>query len=477
MNFVNKNQYEEIIEHLPKIVRKADDIRLDTLEPTRKQQDEIYNIVKQFVKDKKRKIYGGFAVNALVSAKNKDDAFYDAHSINDIEFYSPDPVRDLIELCNILVDKDIPYVSGAEAQHKETYTVFAQHMNFCDISYVPRAIYNRIPYIELKGLMYTHPKFIYVDHYRIFTDPITSSRVFEKTFPRFYLLQKHYPLPRYNEPLKLKHVANSLTGEREKALNFSLEYISTTLTGLIFGIPCYNNFVNQVKKLPKYIKKLEVSCYRFITDNLKGDGQELYDALKKEFPTKITIKEFYPFFQFTDRKAVIYYDNVPLVEVYGNNHKCVPYIDGKIGNTKVKFAAFDVNMLMTLIFMIKEHVRKESKKKLFYSVMISHLLELRELYFKENNKTQLSSTVFQSFIVNCMGKTIMSDRAFRLNMEEKIKKKKGPYRYRYSPNQKRKDPQTANYQFMNTSGNEVNYKKNLRIMTIDIESISSAESQ
>jgi hypothetical protein len=102
---------------------------------------------------------------------------------------------------------------------------------------------------------------------------------------------------------------------------------------------------------------------------------------------------------------------------------------------------------------------------------------LRELYFKENNKNQLSTTIFQSFIVNCMGKTIMPDRAFRLNMEEKIKKKKGPYRFRYSPNQTRKDPTTANYVFMNTSGNEVNYKKNLRIMSVDTTTTSSAYSQ
>lgn len=465
MNLVDPKQFEEINKHMPDIHKKAMDVKLDTLEPTRKQQQEIYDIVKQFVKNKKRKIYGGFAVNALVKAKNKKEAFYDDQTINDIEFYSPEPVKDLIELCNILFDKGIPYVSGAEAQHKETYTAFAQYVNFCDISYVPRAIYNRIPFIELDGLMYTHPKFIYIDHYRIFNNPVTSSRVFEKTFPRFYVLQKNYPLPKYTEKIKLQNIIKPLDKERSKALELVLEHIATTKTGILFGLPLYNFFMKQVKHLPKYINKLEVSYYQFITDNLRGDGQELYDSLKKLYPKEISVKEFYPFFQFTDRKAVIYFNDIKLVEIYGHNHNCIPFIDGKIDNTQVRFVTFDFNLMMTMIAKTYEHVNKDTNKKIIYNVMISHLLEIREIYFKENNKNQLSNTVFQSFIVNCLGKTMDPGRAARLEMDEKVKKKKGPYKYYYRPHQKRLDPDSSHFVFMNTSGNEVRYEKNFRIMT------------
>ena len=46
-----------------------------------------------------------------------------------------------MKICNKLHEKGFKYVEGKEAIHKETYKVFANLENVCDISYVPKNIY------------------------------------------------------------------------------------------------------------------------------------------------------------------------------------------------------------------------------------------------------------------------------------------------------------------------------------------------
>jgi hypothetical protein len=92
-------------------------------------------------------------------------------------------------------------VIGQEAQHEGTYKIFVNSVETCDISYVPKNIYNKIPFIEIDGYVYAHPHWAMIDYLRIFTDPMTSwEQKLEKRFRRLYLLQKHYPIYQTKKP-------------------------------------------------------------------------------------------------------------------------------------------------------------------------------------------------------------------------------------------------------------------------------------
>jgi hypothetical protein len=52
-------------------------------------------------------------MNLLITDKNIDDSIYKKNDYMDIEFYSPEPVKDMINLCDILDDKKYDYVSGS----------------------------------------------------------------------------------------------------------------------------------------------------------------------------------------------------------------------------------------------------------------------------------------------------------------------------------------------------------------------------
>ena len=136
-----QNNIEDIKLQVEKII-------LTKLEPTEDKRWKIVNIVRDFVIEKRRKLYGGFALNELIKDVDPSDVFYDAKNVKcwDIDFYSPNPILDAMELANILHKKGYKHIRASEALHDETYKVYVETEEFADISYVPKPIYNKIPF-------------------------------------------------------------------------------------------------------------------------------------------------------------------------------------------------------------------------------------------------------------------------------------------------------------------------------------------
>ena len=98
-------EQDEFDNHFPDILKIIQYKKLHELEPTIDQISSVFNIISKFIKQKKRKVYGGVALNSLLKSKNKDYAIYDENDTPDIEFYSPKPIDDLVELCDLLNEK------------------------------------------------------------------------------------------------------------------------------------------------------------------------------------------------------------------------------------------------------------------------------------------------------------------------------------------------------------------------------------
>jgi len=143
-DYYTDEDYDQVMRELPDIIKEAEKRAADVLEPTIVEQREIMEFIKDFIRMKKRKIYGGTALNEVLKKVNPKDAIYDEYKFADIEFYSPTPVPDLVELCNALYGKGYKFVQGKEAQHEETYSIFVNLKLYCDISYIPARVYNGI---------------------------------------------------------------------------------------------------------------------------------------------------------------------------------------------------------------------------------------------------------------------------------------------------------------------------------------------
>ena len=98
--------------------------------------------------------------------------------------YTSKQVDSCAELCNILFDKGFKYVVGKDAIHKETYKLTVNLIDYCDITYVPKNIYNRMPFKEINGFNLIEPSFMTIDYLRMLSDPINSYWRIEKSFKR-----------------------------------------------------------------------------------------------------------------------------------------------------------------------------------------------------------------------------------------------------------------------------------------------------
>jgi hypothetical protein len=422
---------------------------LELVEPTIFEFKKVHEIIKNYIIKKKKIIYGGYALDELITLKNKNDAIYNPElDLPDIEFYSTSPVNDLIEICDLLYSKNFQYVSGKNAQHAETYSIVVNFRIYCDITYVPENIYKHIPYIEKNSMRLVDPMFIYIDSYRVFTDPLTSYWRLEKTFDRAYLLQKYYPIK--NTAGKIKTNNDVLISDIIKLI--LTEYIHKNKMILV-NYYAYNYFIEQVNRTDYMVN---IPYLDTITDNYDHDIIEIVKILKKIYNNDITIEKYYPFFQFTGSKTTIKYKNKIIINIFNNNQKCLPYI---IDNKGYYVGTFSLTLLMLLVLNIKTKVDKDELNNKNCNIMLSNLLIMRNYYLKKHKKTLLDKTPFEEFKIDCIGTTDSFVRKYRLEIENKKKQKK-KFVFNYYPEKDKDTIDTSNETFENTSGTIIKVNRN-----------------
>jgi len=482
MEIYTKDDIEAFGKVSSDLIDKIEGIKLQILEPTKQELDTVANIVLDFIIDKRRKLYGGTALNMSLKDKNPKDAIYGDNEIPDLDFYSPDPIKDLMELCNILHDKGYSKVEGKEAQHKGTYSIFVNYNNSADISYVPRNVYNRMPFITVDKVTIIHPHFVLLDMMRMFSDPILSASFrWVKSMNRIEALQKHFPLMKLDRPINIKHKENP-----DKIIMTSIiNYICDQKTIIMIGFYAYNVFANHSGMKNKKLQNLPY--YEFISTQYKKDGIDMVNMLKSKFgDDNIRACEYYPFFQLYGYNCEIYYKDIKIVHIYSHAKRCTPYkcitctSDESGKRTKdekhIKIGSFQQVLMMNMALTIHARTNKIKDMMNVYQVITSNLLTMKKQYLKNNNKTIIDDTIFQDFVINCTGETIDSKRESFIERDQMKKEKKKMYIYRYNPAQKKSEPE-SNYRFPNLSGNAIRNSKNLRLIEDAPEEEEEVESE
>ena len=193
-----------LTQRLPELMREAEARRRAVLAPTTETRRALFNVVLDFARERERKVFGGYALNAALTEVNKDDALYpDPTDPADVEFYSPDPATDIMELCDRLAAAGHVYVQGREAMHHSTYTVSVEFVRICDVTFLPRNVYDVVPFNPFQGLRVVDPQFLVIDYLRMVCDPFNSHWRLDKMFPRLATLQRRFPLkPPYPEAVE-----------------------------------------------------------------------------------------------------------------------------------------------------------------------------------------------------------------------------------------------------------------------------------
>lgn len=464
MDIYREEDLQAITDSLDQIVDEATNIKNTVLEPTLDEYHQAILIVKDFIKKKKRIVYGGNAYNTLINEKDPNDNIYKLNDRKDIEFYTPEPIQDIVEICNIFHEKNFPWTSGREANHDETYTIFVNFEGICDMSYMPKNVYGNMPVIKIDGILYTHPMWSLVDIFRQYNDPVLSYwRLKDKVFFRANVLLKHYPLYLDNKSSFDKDVSH--LNLKQNLFNLIAE-----MTSLIhIGTVAINYYLNLTSNIDYSLMQVFSCNFR---DDIKTINNHIKEVLGEDY-RKIEINFYKPFFQFWDERVEFIYDGTCLITVFGNNGICLPYNNiyikenkinriqtggfykqikgGNADETTLKLGTFILLFNHILINRHYEYInRSDNYKK--YENLLSQLLIKRRAYLKKKHITVMDNSPYREFVIKCNGVTIDSGRQHRINMMNKRKLKK-PMNFTYDPSGQKENYKPPEFVFKNTSGN------------------------
>lgn len=464
MNLYRTEDIQAITDKFDQITESSLDCRNKLLEPSLDEYLEIMEVIKGFIKSKKRIVYGGQALHNLIRSKDSKSGVYTSRDRKDIEFYTPEPIHDVVELANLLHNKGFKWVQGTQAFHDETYKIFVNFEEYCDMTYMPRNIYSNMPVVKLDGMLYTDPTWIIVDILRQYNDPVLSYwRLKDKTFFRANILMKYFP---FEFATKDKFTPNTSLLEYKQQLFNELCNIDT----IIFTGSVAEKFY-LTRSSDVDFSRMELYSVNFAED-IKQINELIKTILGSAYD-KIVINMYKPFFQFRDEHVEFLLEKECIIKISSNYGICIPYNNLYVNNTHInsvqvggfykeqkgsateekviKVATFILLFNHILIKRQYEYVnRRENYKK--YEHILSELIKVRTAYFKKKTLNVMDNSPYKEFIMRCSGKTVDGVRQFRLNLQEKKEKRKQGM-FRYDPSCQQEDFKFPDFTFKNTSGN------------------------
>ena len=432
-----------VSEKIDEIMKIADRKAVQTLDVTYKEYLIVFKHISDFIKSNKRIVYGGIALNEMLKDKSPKDVIYEEYSKNDIEIYSPDPVSDIFQICDMLKEKKFQYVQASEAQHSGTFTIFANFEKYCDITYVPKLIYNNMPTINVNGFRLINPIFILTDTLRVYTDPLTSYFRLDKSFKRGNLLLK---VADY-KPNKGKVLINKPSDSVKLIMQTIIPEISEIKDVIFIDDIAYNDYMD--------LDISEIEHIGIIVPRIRENGQKIYNILADSiarqdinFKENMKIEEYNIFFQYWEHRIVIKYHNKPIVTIYANVNKCLPFREIEFGKTRINIANFTLTILYNMIHFIYATINKLNSKD--YEYRIGNLLDKRNEFLDKKKLTILDDTKYKEFQIECLGTTTDFQRSYFVKLQKR-RDKGGVSVFRYAPDSKN-NTLTREFKFPNEAG-------------------------
>ena len=468
------NDINLLEERFDDIINEISIKRANMFGPTEDDIVNINKIIHDYIKLNRRKIYGGYALDLLV--KNKGKMLYDNKVIlktPDIDFYSHEPIKDLIKLCNLLDDAGFSYVMGKEAMHKETYSITVNMKLFCDITYVPVNINKTIPFNIIDDYHIVSPLFMSIDYLRILSDPITSYWRIKKSFDRFALLTDCYPLNdiiKKNPNIKIdeKYIKNQYNKSFSYKIRYDIDvmimsFLVSNKSCVSVGPSSMQYFLNEIETSSKTFD--DIFCHQIISTDYANDIAIFIDIISKSFlKNDLSYEEHRPYFQFTGNSMHIKYLDTTVLKIYSSNNKCIPYheVDTPYslshGKT-IKIGTYSLVLKSLLVELMTNRTSGDKHLMSTYYHVVEYFVDIRKKYFELNqNKNVFSESLFKEFSLNCIGVTL-SPELERKHLIENRKKTGKKLTFIYEPKDNHKDPADDSYYFANSSGNKIILKQ------------------
>lgn len=464
------NRKEKIVKILPEIKNKNEKNRGIKLKPSKKKMLVGANIVRQYIIENKRKVYGGMAIDESIKKKNKSKAIYSKDDFPDYDFYTPEPLKDIINITNKLVEAGFEFVQGKEAFHQNTYKIRVENYEseLADISYVWNYLYYKIPTIVVNDMHFVHPDFQIMDIYRIITNPITGWVKIEKAYYRALLLEQYYILPKMKSFMKNKFNScatkcNYSLGQNKPIYILSVwesilnEFLPKKKDYIIIGDVAYNKLIEKSFIIKKKQRMLNKKSKKFVLSIMVNSNKfdkflnDVINFIKNDINIykmkEISSQNYHPFLELYGNSTKIYLNNHMIIRIY-NTDICQPY--QKIDSLLYGSIHLQLLFYYSISFrnLISKNKYKASKDTVTY--ITSNLEYAREHYYSKHKKLGIEKNPYQELQIECMGNEINTP------FQVMIQRKKTRRDFSYNPvkGKLKKDTDFATWNYPNRSGNK-----------------------
>lgn len=401
---------------------------------------KIIAVVEAFLKKKHLICYGGTAINNILP---ESDQFYDKTiDIPDYDFFSPNAMKDAVELADIYAEKGYESVQAKAGQHFGTFKVFVMNIPVADITQIDPELFKRLKKeaIVVDKIYYSPVNLLRMNMYLELSRPAGMVGRWEKVLKRLILLNKNYPLR------GLKCDPETFQRSFESSDKYDVKDIYRHVKQALIkeGVVFFGGYANSLymKYMPEAAKKNQhmlpdfdvlsvdpVETAKNVVECLKSQGITGVKHVKRQGLGEL-LAEHYEIKVGEDTIAFIY---KPLA--------CHSYNVVEQKGKEVKVATIDtmLNLYLSFLFADRDYYDEE------------RILCMAEYLYRVQSKNRLSQKgVLKRFSTDCYGKqeTMEDMRREKAEVFERLKHNRNTKEYqehflKYEPKMKVKKPKTS----------------------------------
>lgn len=387
------------LEVIEKAVQDAEDYQAH-LEHN-KEGLKMMKIVEQFLRDRKRLLYGGFAINALLPKK---DQFYDpAKELPDYDFLTPDPYTDVAELIQRFTAAGYTEVEPTIGIHEGTYKVFVNFQGVADITFCDTTVYSILQKeaVTKDGLTLCPPNYLRMNMFVELSRPAGDVSRWVKVYKRFLLLDKAWPF----QVSKNTHISTppsqTLSSVQKTRLYTAFLQEAGTHGDVLLGIPDVAHIFQHPSQGPQkraQTLKSKVGKGPFFLLALSVSPLESAKAVLKVWKRTLSgleLREVNPVGELLPSRVEILHNGVPLYMVF-QTVACHAYYDVRIGRKTMRVASMDT---LLQFYFAMYYAQLEYPGQAAILGLCKQVLDLAH----QVRVTQNKPWPFPAFAVQCLG--------------------------------------------------------------------------
>lgn len=387
------------VEVIEKAVQDAEDYQAH-LEHN-KEGLKLMKIVEQFLRDRKRLLYGGFAINALLPVK---DQFYDAtKELPDYDFLTPDPYTDVAELIQRFTAAGYEEVEPTIGIHEGTYKVFVNFQGVADITFCDAVVYETLQKeaVTVNGLTLCPPNYLRMNMFVELSRPAGDVSRWVKVYKRFLLLDAAWPFDACANTASSTIPTRSLSPVQKSRLYADFLREVRGHGDVLLGIPDVTHIFQHPSQSPSRRTKTlksKVTKGPFLLLALSVAPLESAKAILKSWKRSVSdleLREVNAVGELLPARVEIVQNGVPLYMAF-QTVACHAYYDVRIGRKVLRMASMDT-LLQMYFAMYYAHLEHPGQDVLL--CLCKQVLDLAHRVRVLGNKPW----PFPKFAVQCLG--------------------------------------------------------------------------